>query len=181
MNPEIEIKIREYLADETKPYRDLPTGLIQIEGIQDTKKNGFVPKLPQLKDMFENWIKQQTPTIKKKLCSLYRQRRQEYQDQDILLIAGLADGLSVTFALMPVNVLAVAVILVTTKCLDRLCEYYNSIEELSITELKEIASEAGREAYENAKRQGFPVTELREGQIVWVYPDGHTEPVTNGH
>ncbi len=52
-----------------------------------------------------------------------------------------------------------------------------NIEDLSTEQLKNIASEAGRDAYENAKRHGFRVTELRAGQIVWVYPDGHTEPL----
>ena len=52
-----------------------------------------------------------------------------------------------------------------------------NIEDLTIEELKAIASEAGRKAYNNAKKHGFRVTELRNGQIVWVYPDGHTEPL----
>jgi hypothetical protein len=50
-----------------------------------------------------------------------------------------------------------------------------NIEDLTTDELKAIASRAGRKAYNNAKQHGFRVTELRDGQIVWVYPDGHTE------
>jgi len=52
-----------------------------------------------------------------------------------------------------------------------------NIEDLTTDELKAIAAEAGRKAVENAKKKGFRVTELREGQVVWVYPDGQTEPV----
>jgi len=52
-----------------------------------------------------------------------------------------------------------------------------NIEDLTTEELKAIAAEAGRKAVEKAKKQGFRVTELREDQVVWVYPDGRTEPV----
>ncbi|MEK8015221.1 MAG: hypothetical protein VSS75_000030 [Candidatus Parabeggiatoa sp.] len=54
-----------------------------------------------------------------------------------------------------------------------------NIEDLTTDELKAIASLAGQKAYNNAKQHGFRVTELRDGQIVWVYPDGHTEPLKN--
>ncbi|WP_069471307.1 hypothetical protein [Candidatus Marithrix sp. Canyon 246] len=54
-----------------------------------------------------------------------------------------------------------------------------NIEDLTIDELKTIASRAGRKAYHNAKQHGFRVTELRDGQIVWVYPNGHIEPLQN--
>jgi hypothetical protein len=52
-----------------------------------------------------------------------------------------------------------------------------NIEDLTIEELKAIAAEAGRKAYENAKKRGSPVTELREGRLMWIYPDGRTKPV----
>jgi superfamily II RNA helicase len=53
-----------------------------------------------------------------------------------------------------------------------------NIEDLTIDELKAIASKAGRKAYENAIKRGSRVTKLRDdGQLVWVYPDGHTEPL----
>jgi hypothetical protein len=35
-----------------------------------------------------------------------------------------------------------------------------NIEDLTTEELKAIAAEAGRKAYENAKKRGSPVTEL---------------------
>jgi len=54
-----------------------------------------------------------------------------------------------------------------------------NIEDLTREELCAIASQAGRKAYENAKKHGFRVTEMRDGQIVWVYPDGHIEPISN--
>jgi hypothetical protein len=54
-----------------------------------------------------------------------------------------------------------------------------NIEDLTSEELETIAQEAGREAIENAKKRGSRITELREGQLVWVYPDGRTEPVNN--
>ena len=43
-----------------------------------------------------------------------------------------------------------------------------NIEDLTTDELKAIASRAGRKAYKNAKLHGFRVTEIRDGQIVWV-------------
>jgi len=52
-----------------------------------------------------------------------------------------------------------------------------NIEDLMSEELEAIAQEAGREAIENAKKRGSRITELREGQLVWVYPDGRTEPL----
>jgi len=54
-----------------------------------------------------------------------------------------------------------------------------NIEDLTSEELETIAQEAGREAIENAKERGSRITELREGQLVWVYPDGRIEPVIN--
>ena len=183
MTPEIETKINEYLSDEAKLYQDWYTGLIQTEEAQYTKEVRVKLKLPALKKMCEDWIEQQTPIIKEKFCPPYCQKRQEYQDQETWLIAAAADLLTVTFIGVPINCVAVSVILVTTKQLDKLCDCFPTtskpIEDLAVTELEAIASEAGRKAYQNAKRQGFRVTELREGQIVWVYPDGHTEPVKN--
>lgn len=178
MNQEIESQINAYLADESRLYQDWYKGLTQAEDSQYTKEVGVMPKLPALKEMCEGWLNKQTPILKEKLCPPYCQKRQEYQEQETLLIAALADILTVTLTGIPINSMAVAAILVTTKRLDKLCECSKSIEDLSVTELKAIASEAGRKAYQNAKQQGFRVTELREGQIVWVYPDGHTEPVT---
>jgi len=54
-----------------------------------------------------------------------------------------------------------------------------NIEDLTSKELEAIAQEAGREAVKNAKKRGARITELREGQLVWVYPDRRTEPVDN--
>jgi hypothetical protein len=183
MTPETEIKINEYLADEAKLYQDWYTGLIKTEDTKYTKEVGILPELPALKEMFEGWIKQQAPILKAQLCDWYCQKRQEYQDQETWLIAAMADILTITFTGVPINSVAAAVILVTTKRLDQFCECSTitskSIEDLDVTELKAIALEAGHEAYQNAKQQGFRVTEFREGQIVWVYPDGHTEPVAN--
>ncbi len=52
-----------------------------------------------------------------------------------------------------------------------------NLEELTTQELEIVAQEAGREAIENAKKRGSRITELREGKLVWVDPDGRTEPV----
>lgn len=52
-----------------------------------------------------------------------------------------------------------------------------NLEELTTQELESVAQEAGREAIENAKKRGSRITELRENQLVWVDPDGRTEPV----
>ncbi len=122
MAHETELKINEYLADETKLYQDWYTGLTQTEDSQYTKEVGVIPKLPELKKMCEGWIKQQTPILKEKLCPPHCQKRQEYQEQETWLIAAVADILTITFTGMPMNCVAVSVILVTTKRLDRFCE-----------------------------------------------------------
>ena len=177
MNQKIESQIKVYLADETLLYCDWYQGLTQTDEDQYTQQVGVMPELPALKEMCENWIKQQKPVFKEKLCEPYCQKKQQFQEQKTLLIASVADILTVTFTGIPINFVAVAVILVTKKHLDKLCKCSKSIEDLTVTELKAIASEAGRKAYQNAKQQGFRVTELRDGHIVWVYSDGHTEPV----
>jgi len=120
MTPKIETQINEYLADETKLYQDWYTGLIE-EG-QYTKEVGVDLNLPALKKMYEGWFKQQLPVFKQNLCPPYCQKRQEYQNQETLLIAALADILAITFTGMPINSVAAAVILVATKRLDKLCE-----------------------------------------------------------
>lgn len=122
MTPEIETKINKYLADETKLYQDWYTGLTQTEDTQYTKEVGVIPKLPELKKMCEGWIDQQTPVLKAKFCDSYCQKRQQLLNQETRLIAAVTDILTVTFAGFPINSIAVAVILVTTKHLDHLCE-----------------------------------------------------------
>ena len=129
MNQEIESQINAYLADESRLYQDWYKGLTQVEDSQYTKEVGILPKLPQLKEMCESWINQQKPVFKDKLCGPYCQKRQQFQEQESLLIAGVADILTVTLTGMPINFVAVAVILVTTKRLDKLCECSKSIEE----------------------------------------------------
>jgi hypothetical protein len=52
------------------------------------------------------------------------------------------------------------------------------LEELTTTELEELAIEAGRQAREKAKQRGACVTEWRDGQLLWVYPQGQTAPVS---
>ena len=122
MTSAIETKINEYLADETKLYQDWYAGLTQSEESQYTKQVGVTLKLLELKKMCDGWFEQQAPVFKEKLCPPYCQKRQEYQNQETLLIAVMADILTVTFTGMPFNFVAVAVILVTTKRLDKLCE-----------------------------------------------------------
>ncbi len=45
--------------------------------------------------------------------------RKQFQNQEALLIAGVADSLS--FVGIPINILALATILVSEKHLDRIC------------------------------------------------------------
>ena len=122
MTPETEAKINEYLADETKLYQDWYLGLCNTEDSQYTQEVGVLPTLSELEKMCENWIKQQAPFIKKNFCPPYCQKLQQYQNQEVWLIAMVADILTVTFAGVPVNFVAVAVILVTKKHLDKLCD-----------------------------------------------------------
>jgi hypothetical protein len=113
--------IEMYLADKTKLYQDWYTGLTQTEENQYTQKVGVIPPLDELKKMSLNWIKQQQESIKTKFCEKYCQTRQQFQNQETLLIAGVADSLSVVFVGVPINLVAVATILVSEKHLDRIC------------------------------------------------------------
>jgi len=122
MTPEIETQIKAYLADEAKLYQDWYTSITQTEDTQYTKEVRMIPKVSALKEMCEGWIKQESPALKEKLCPPYCQKRLEYQDQETWLIAAMADILTVSFTGVPINSVAVAVILVTTKRLDRFCE-----------------------------------------------------------
>lgn len=121
MTSETEIKINEYLADETKLYQDWYLGLTGAGETQYTKEVGVIPKLSELKQLCNKWIQQQTPVFQEKLCEFYCQNRQFSQKQETLLIAGVADVLTVVFAGVPINFTAVAVILVTKNHLDNLC------------------------------------------------------------
>ena len=113
-----ETQINTYLTDETKLYQDWYTTLAQTAA---TKQMGSLPSLDELKQIFEQWLEQQKPIITAKLCSEYCQKRQQLQNQESLLIAAVADTLTIAFV-MPINSLAVAVILVTKKRLDEFCD-----------------------------------------------------------
>ena len=52
-----------------------------------------------------------------------------------------------------------------------------NIEDLTTKELESIAAEAGRKAILNAKKRGSRFIEWQDNQLVWIYPDGHKEPV----
>ena len=122
MTPEIETQINTYLADEAKLYQDWYTSLTQTQDAQYTQEVAVMPKLQVLKEMWEGWIQQKTPILKEKLCPWYCQKRQQYQNQETWLIAAVADILTVMFSGLPMNSMAAAVILVTTKRLDTLCD-----------------------------------------------------------
>jgi len=113
--------IETYLVDETKLYQDWYTGLIQTKDSQYTQKVGFIPPLAELRKMCEDWIGQKQESIKTNFCAKYSQMRKQFQNQETLLIAGVADGLSVVLVGVPINVVAVATILVSEKHLDRIC------------------------------------------------------------
>lgn len=119
MNQEIETQINDYLSDETKLYQDWYTALAQTGA---TKQISTLPPLSELKQVFEQWIEQQKPILTAKVCGEYCQKRQQYQSQEPLLIAAVADMLAVVLIGMPINSIAVAVILVTKKRLDQFCD-----------------------------------------------------------
>jgi nitrate/nitrite-specific signal transduction histidine kinase len=124
MNNELASQINQYLFDETKLYQDWYTSLTQTEDSQYTKQVGVVPKLSELQKLCEGWINQQTPVLKAKVCEQYHQKLQQFNEQEeALLIAALADILTIIFAGMPVNCVAVAVILVTKNYLKRICDF----------------------------------------------------------
>jgi hypothetical protein len=119
MNQEIENQINAYLSDETKLYQDWYTTLAQTGA---TKQISTLPPLSELKQVFEQWLEQQKSIFTAKLCGEYCQKRQQLQEQESLLIAAVADILTVALIGMPVNSVAVAVILVTKKRLDKFCD-----------------------------------------------------------
>ena len=120
MDSKIESQIENYLSDEDKLYQDWYTGLFEkTEGEQYSTQVGVIPDFSEIKGLFEKWFNKQRSTLKG-LCGDYCQKRQE-KLQEPLLIAAVADGLTV-FAGMPVNVVALASILVAGKFIDRLCD-----------------------------------------------------------
>ncbi|HIE00605.1 MAG TPA: hypothetical protein EYP59_10000 [Thiotrichaceae bacterium] len=114
--------IEMYLADEAKCYEDWYTALTQTESSQYAQKVRAIPPLDDLKKLCLNWIKQQQASITNQFCEKYAQIRKQFQNQETLLIAGVADSLSVVFTGVPINLLAVATILVSEKHLDQMCK-----------------------------------------------------------
>jgi hypothetical protein len=123
MASEIESQINEYLSDDTKLYQDWYTAVTQAktESKQYTTQVGVIPDVDELKRLFEKWFRKQRETLKK-LCVEYCQKREQIKEHESLLIAGVADVLTVVFVGTPVNVAAIATILVVGKYLDRLCD-----------------------------------------------------------
>jgi hypothetical protein len=116
------LQIENYLLDEDKLYQDWYTGLFETsKDAQYTSDVGIIPGIEELKQFFEEWFKNQKEKLKK-LCVEYDycQKRQQ-QNQQTLLIAGVADSLTFVVGI-PVNFVAVATILVSGKFLDRLCD-----------------------------------------------------------
>ncbi|MEK8020617.1 MAG: hypothetical protein VSS75_027435 [Candidatus Parabeggiatoa sp.] len=78
---------------------------------------------PEIETQIKGYLADEAKLYQKeKLCPPYCQKRLEYQDQETWLIAAMADILTVSFTGVPINSVAVAVILVTTKRLARFCE-----------------------------------------------------------
>ena len=122
MNPETEALINNYLADETKLYQDWYTGLMPSQDSQYTKTVSAIPPLSELKKSLVGWLEQEGPSFKAKLCEQYSNKRQLLRSQESLLIAAIADSLTVVYAGVPNNSVALAVILVSEKHLDRICD-----------------------------------------------------------
>jgi hypothetical protein len=122
MNPEIEAQINDYLSDETKLYQEWYSGLRSTDKSQYTKQVSVIPPLAELKHLCESWINQQKPVLQNKLCPSYCQRLQQLQEHEPLLIAAIADILTIAFTGIPLNSIAVAVILVTINYLEQFCE-----------------------------------------------------------
>jgi len=119
-----ELQIDDYLSNEDKLYQDWYTGLFETsKDAQYTSEVGIIPDFDELKQFFEEWFNNQTEKLKK-LCVDYDycQKRQQQNNQQTLLIAGVADSLTTILVGIPVNFVAVATILVSGKFLDRLCD-----------------------------------------------------------
>jgi hypothetical protein len=119
MNNELASQINQYLSDETKLYQDWYTGLTQTEDSQYTKQVGIIPDLSKLKKLCEDWINQHLPILKENLCLKVQQLEGQEQSK---LVATVADVLTVIFPGIPMNRLAVSVILVSKKHLKRICD-----------------------------------------------------------
>lgn len=120
MNNELASQINQYLSDETKLYQDWYTGLTQTEDSQYTKQVGVVPKLEELQKLFDGWINQHLPILKENLCIKLQQLE---GDEESKLIATVADVLTVIFPGIPMNRIAISVILVTKNYLKRICDF----------------------------------------------------------
>jgi hypothetical protein len=119
MNNELTSQINQYLSDETKLYQDWYTGLTQTEDSQYTKQVGIIPDLSKLKKLCEDWINQHLPILKENLCLKVQQLEGQEESK---LVATVADVLTVIFPGVPMNRVAVSVILVSKKYLKRICD-----------------------------------------------------------
>jgi hypothetical protein len=123
MDSKIELQINDYLSNEDKLYQDWYTGLFETsEDAQYTTEVGVIPDREQLKQLFEKWFNNQKEKLKQ-LCVDYDycQKRQQHT-QPSSLIALVSDGVSIILGSTPVNLAALATILVAGKFLDRLCD-----------------------------------------------------------
>ncbi|RKZ51810.1 MAG: hypothetical protein DRR16_07275 [Candidatus Parabeggiatoa sp. nov. 3] len=122
MDSKLELQIDNYLSDEDKLYQDWYTGLFETsEDAQYTTEVGIIPDRDKIKRFFEKWFNNQKDKLKK-LCVDYDYCQKRQQSQQSSLIAVVADGVSIILGSMPVNVAALATILVAGKFLDRLCD-----------------------------------------------------------
>lgn len=122
MTPEIEAKITCYLNDENRLYQDWYKGLSETQGSQYSQEVAKIPSLQELKALSEGWVKKNSSLLKDKLCPLYCEKRQQLFGQEALLIGLIADALPLISPNIPINSIAVSVILVTRYSLENLCD-----------------------------------------------------------
>jgi len=124
-NPSLASKtamIQDYLSDETKLYQAWYTDLTQSGGDTFTTPVSVIPELSELKQLFEKWIYSKQSILSSKLCETYCTHKQTYKNTEPVLIAAIADILTVLFTGAPINTVAVAVILCTENYLNHMCK-----------------------------------------------------------
>jgi hypothetical protein len=104
-------------------YKDWYKYFNESEDIKHTNQSkSIIPSVDTLKKLFEKWINKHKQEISEQLCEQYCQKKQQFQNKESLLIAGVTDGLAVILAGIPVNSVVVATILVADRFLDRICD-----------------------------------------------------------
>jgi len=121
---EIEKTVEAYLADETKLYQDWYRSVSPIEDDPDTILFAESPSQESLKQRFRRWFDANKAELREGICVKwnYPEKRENFKDKKLLIIAILVDVLAGFLFLPSTNTMTMIVILVSDGYLDKLCK-----------------------------------------------------------